>query len=57
MLGGFSQGAVVAGAVTLADLPDQVPAEFRSFVPNPVPPEVANHVAAVTLLEHRRLGS
>ena len=50
VLGGFSQGAVVAGAVTMADLPDQVPAEFRSFVPNPVPPQVANHVAAVTLL-------
>jgi cutinase len=50
VLGGFSQGAVVAGAVTMADLPDQVPAEFRSFVPNPVAPEVANHVAAVTLL-------
>ena len=49
VLGGFSQGAVVAGFVTSAAIPEEVPAEFRPFVPNPMPPEVADHVAAVTL--------
>jgi cutinase-like protein len=46
VLGGFSQGAVVAGFVTSAVVPEGVPA---SFVPSPMPPEVANHVAAVAL--------
>jgi cutinase len=46
VLGGFSQGAVVAGFVTSAAIPAGVPAEF---VPQPMPPDVANHVAAVTL--------
>lgn len=46
VLGGFSQGAVVAGFVTADRVPDGVPAEF---VPAPLPPEVADHVAAVTL--------
>jgi cutinase len=50
VLGGFSQGAALAGYVTSAVVPDAVPAEFRSYVPNPMPPSVANHVAAVTLL-------
>ncbi|MBP1817544.1 hypothetical protein J3E61_001107 [Mycobacterium sp. OAE908] len=49
VIGGYSQGAVVAGYVTAAVIPDSVPAEFRSFIPNPMPPEVANHVAAVVL--------
>jgi hypothetical protein len=49
VLGGYSQGAVVAGYVTAAVIPDGIPAEFRSFIPDPMPPEVANHVAAVTL--------
>jgi hypothetical protein len=49
VIAGFSQGAVVAGYVTAAVIPDAVPAEFRSFIPNPMPPEVANHVAAVVL--------
>ena len=49
VLGGFSQGAVVAGFVTSAAVPQEVPAEYRSFIPNPMPPEVADHVAAVTL--------
>ncbi|MCW2688539.1 MAG: Cutinase, partial [Mycobacterium sp.] len=44
VLGGYSQGAVVAGFVTSAVVPDGVPA---SAVPAPMPPEVANHVAAV----------
>jgi len=46
VLGGFSQGAVVAGFVTSAVVPEGVPA---ALVPAPMPPEVAGHVAAVTL--------
>ncbi|HWS92579.1 MAG TPA: cutinase family protein [Mycobacterium sp.] len=46
VLGGYSQGAAVAGFVTSAAVPAGVPA---SAVPSPMPPEVANHVAAVTL--------
>jgi hypothetical protein len=46
VLGGYSQGAVVAGFVTAAVVPEGVPA---SAVPAPMPPDVANHVAAVTL--------
>jgi hypothetical protein len=46
VLGGFSQGAAVAGFVTSAVVPPGVPA---AFVPAPMPPEVANHVAAVDL--------
>jgi cutinase len=49
VLGGFSQGAVVAGFVTSASIPAGVPAEYQQFLPKPMPPEVANHVAAVTL--------
>ncbi len=46
VLGGFSQGAAVMGFVTSSAIPDGVdPAE----VPQPMPPEVANHVAAVVL--------
>ena len=39
----------MAGFVTSAAIPEEVPAEFRQYVPNPMPPEVADHVAAVTL--------
>ena len=46
VLGGYSQGAVVAGYVTADQVPAGVPAEL---VPAPLPPEVADHVAAVTL--------
>lgn len=46
VVGGYSQGAVVAGFVTSAVIPEGVPA---AFVPAPMPPEVANHVAAVAL--------
>ncbi len=46
VLGGYSQGAAVAGYVTSAAVPPGVPA---AAVPKPMPPEVANHVAAVTL--------
>jgi hypothetical protein len=49
VLGGFSQGAVVAGFVTSATIPDAVPAEYRSYIPQPLAPEIAQHVAAVTL--------
>jgi hypothetical protein len=45
VLGGFSQGAAVMGFVTSAAVPDGAPAG----APRPMPPEVANHVAAVTL--------
>ena len=50
VLGGYSQGAAVAGFVTSAAVPSEVPAAFLSFVPQPMPPEVADHVAAVVLL-------
>lgn len=46
VLGGFSQGAAVAGFVTSAAVPKGVPA---SSVPAPMAPDIANHVAAVTL--------
>lgn len=46
VLGGYSQGAAVAGFVTSASVPPGVPA---AVVPPPMPPDVANHVAAVTL--------
>lgn len=49
VLGGFSQGAVVAGYVTAAAIPEAVPVEYRGFIPNPMPPAIADHVAAVTL--------
>jgi cutinase-like protein len=46
ILGGYSQGAAVAGFVTSAAVPQGVPA---ASVPQPLAPEVADHVAAVTL--------
>jgi cutinase len=46
VLGGYSQGAAVAGYVTAATVPPGVPADQ---VPKPLAPEIANHVAAVTL--------
>jgi cutinase len=49
VLGGYSQGAAVAGFVTSAAIPAGVPAEYASYLPKPMPPDVANHVAAVTL--------
>ncbi|MGZ5363579.1 MAG: cutinase family protein [Mycobacterium sp.] len=50
VLGGFSQGAALAGYVTSAEIPEEVPAEYREFIPNPMPSEVAEHVAAVVLI-------
>ena len=46
VLGGYSQGAAVAGYVTSAAVPPGVP---PAAVPKPMSPDVANHVAAVTL--------
>jgi cutinase-like protein len=46
VLGGFSQGGAVAAFTTSADIPAGVPA---AFVPPPMPPEIATHVAAVAL--------
>ena len=45
VLGGFSQGAAVMGFVTSNVIPDGAP----EGVPNPMPPDVADHVAAVAL--------
>jgi hypothetical protein len=45
VLGGFSQGAAVTGFVTANVIPDGAP----TGVPNPLPAEVADHVAAVAL--------
>jgi len=49
VLGGFSQGAAVAGYVTAAVVPEDIPAEYTAFIPNPMPTEIANHVVAVAL--------
>jgi cutinase len=46
VLGGYSQGAAVMGFVTSAAVPDGVD---PATVPKPMPPDVANHVAAVVL--------
>jgi cutinase len=46
VLGGYSQGAAVAGFVTTAEVPSGVPA---ALVPTPLTPAVADHVAAVAL--------
>lgn len=47
VLGGFSQGAAVMGFVTADNIPDGVDG---ADVPQPMPPEVADHVTAVVLL-------
>ncbi|HEU0192303.1 MAG TPA: cutinase family protein [Mycobacterium sp.] len=46
VLSGFSQGAAVMGFVTSSAVPDGVDA---AEVPQPMPPEIADHVAAVVL--------
>jgi len=46
VLGGFSQGAAVMGFVTANAIPDGVD---PATVPAPLPPDIANHVAAVAL--------
>jgi hypothetical protein len=50
VLGGYSQGAAVAGYVTADRIPDGVPAEYVSQIPDPMPLDVADNVAAVTLI-------
>ncbi len=49
VLGGYSQGAAVSGFVTSAVIPAGIPAEFVQFIPQPMPKEIADHVAAVVL--------
>jgi len=49
VLGGYSQGAVVAGLATMGGMPPGVRPEYAADVPPPMPPEIANHVAAVVL--------
>jgi len=46
VLGGYSQGAVVAGFATSSVVPDGLPAESA---PPPLPPEAVDQVAAVAL--------
>ncbi|MBU9766617.1 cutinase family protein [Mycobacterium sp. TNTM28] len=46
VLGGFSQGAAVVGFVTASVVPDGISPDK---VPAPMPPELADHVAAVAL--------
>jgi hypothetical protein len=50
VLGGYSQGAAVAGYVTANRIPDGVPVEYVSQIPDPLPPSVADNVAAVALV-------
>jgi cutinase-like protein len=49
VLGGYSQGAVVAGFATLDGVPGGVPPAYAAGVPAPMPAWVAPHVAAVVL--------
>jgi cutinase len=50
VLGGYSQGAAVAGFVTSSALPDSIPADVDpATLPRPLSPELASHVAAVVL--------
>jgi cutinase len=50
VLGGYSQGAAVAGFVTSPAVPDSVPKDVDpATIPKPLDPSVADHVAAVVL--------
>jgi hypothetical protein len=50
VLGGYSQGAAVAGFLTSSVVPDSVPKDVDpATIPKPLDPSVANHVAAVVL--------
>ena len=49
VLGGFSQGAALAGYVTSAEIPADLPPAYASYIPEPLAPEIADRVAAVTL--------
>jgi cutinase len=44
VLGGYSQGALVIDLITA------IPVSMAGFTPSPMPPEVADHVAAVAVL-------
>jgi hypothetical protein len=46
VIGGFSQGAAIAGFVTANVIPDGVES---TDVPTPLPPDISDHVAAVAL--------
>src|SRR5690242_13719284 len=46
VIGGFSQGAAIAGFVTANVIPDGVDA---TDVPTPLPPDISNHIVAVAL--------
>ncbi len=50
VLGGYSQGALVIGLITA------VPVPIAGFTPAPMPPEVADHVAAVAVLGNPSAG-
>jgi cutinase len=50
VLGGYSQGAAVAGFVTSPAVPDSIPDDVdRASLPKPLSPDLASHVAAVVL--------
>ncbi len=49
VLGGYSQGAALAGFATGIGVPEGVPPEYEMYLPEPMAPEVAEHVAAVAL--------
>jgi cutinase len=50
VLGGYSQGAAVAGFLTSSAVPDSVPQDVDpATIPKPLDPAVGSHVAAVVL--------
>ncbi|MEU4647607.1 cutinase family protein [Nocardia fluminea] len=49
VLGGYSQGAALAGFATAVGVPEGVPPEYEMYLPEPMAPEIAEHVAAVVL--------
>ena len=49
VLGGYSQGAVVAGFATMDGVPPTVRPEYKDFIPPPLSPEIASRVAALVL--------
>jgi cutinase-like protein len=50
VLGGYSQGAAVAGFLTSSAVPDSVPQDVDpATIPKPLDPAIGNHIAAVVL--------